>query len=139
MSLVIPAVNLTNSFDKQEISDEMVKLAKFVKHHVPVEHEMDDPDFVDKRIRTLCQYGTTSALAVISKTESKNMKELIACVLNAFCKQADLRGLVMQVPLALEEKTRLPKLLLGSESAKIRPLPSPAKEAVRLPDQLPSC
>merc|ERR1712117_383296 len=81
----------------------------FAKHHVPVEHEMDDPDFVDKRIWTLCQYGATSALAVLSKTESKNMKELIARVLNAFCKHADLRGLVVQqggskalVPLALE-------------------------------------
>jgi len=107
--VVTTLVNLTNSFDKQEISPEMVELAKFAKHHVPVEHEMDDPDFVDKRIWTLCQYGATSALAVLSKTESKNMKELIARVLNAFCKHADLRGLVVQqggskalVPLALE-------------------------------------
>jgi hypothetical protein len=44
----------------------------------------------------------------LSKTESKNMKELIARVLNAFCKHADLRGLVVQqggskalVPIAL--------------------------------------
>jgi len=94
--VVTTLVNLTNSFDKQEISEEMVELAKFAKHHVPVEHEMDDPDFVDKRIWTLCQYGATSALAILSKTESKNMKELIARVLNAFCKHADLRGLVVQ-------------------------------------------
>merc|ERR550519_2401984 len=107
--VVTTLVNLTNSYDKQEINPEMVELAKFAKHHVPVEHEMDDPDFVDKRIWTLCQYGATSALAVLSKTESKNMKELIARVLNAFCKHADLRGLVVQqggskalVPLALE-------------------------------------
>ena len=38
-------VNCTNSFDKQEITDEMVELAKFAKHHVPAEHELDDPDF----------------------------------------------------------------------------------------------
>merc|ERR1711874_831645 len=107
--VVTTLVNLTNSFDKQEISPEMVELAKFAKHHVPVEHEMDDPDFVDKRIWTLCQYGATSALAVLSKTESKNMKELIARVLNAFCKHADLRGLVVQqggskalIPIALD-------------------------------------
>jgi len=107
--VVTTLVNLTNSFDKQEISEEMIELAKFAKHHVPVEHEMDDPDFVDKRIWTLCQYGATSALAVLSKTESKNMKELIARVLNAFCQHADLRGLVVQqggskalVPIALE-------------------------------------
>merc|ERR1719445_1102018 len=102
-------VNLTNSFDKQEISEEMIELAKFAKHHVPQEHEMDDPDFVDKRIVTLCHYGATGALAALSKTESKNMRELIARVLNAFCQHADLRGLVVQqggskalVPLALE-------------------------------------
>jgi len=101
-------VNLTNSFDKQEITDEMIELAKFAKHHVPQEHEMDDPDFVDKRIWTLCKYGATSALAALSKTESKNMKELIARVLNAFCQHQELRGLVVQqggskalVPIAL--------------------------------------
>merc|ERR1719167_1724369 len=102
-------VNLTNSFDKQEISDEMIELAKFAKHHIPQEHEMDDPDFVDKRIWTLCKYGATSALAALSKTESKNMKELIARVLNAFCQHQELRGLVVQqggskalVPIALK-------------------------------------
>merc|ERR1712240_574744 len=107
--VVTTLVNLTNSFDKQEISEEMIELAKFAKHHVPVEHEMDDPDFVDKRIWTLCQYGATSALAVLSKTESKNMKELIARVLNAFCQHQELRGLVVQqggskalVPIALK-------------------------------------
>ena len=95
--VVTTLVNLTNSVDKQEmVEQEMVELAKFAKHHVPVEHEMDDPDFIDKRIWTLCQYGAISALAVLSKTESKNMKELIARVLNAFCQHADLRGLVVQ-------------------------------------------
>jgi len=102
-------VNLTNSYDKQEINEEMIELAKFAKHHVPQEHELDDPDFVDKRIWTLCQYGATSALVALAKTESKNMKELIARVLNAFCKHPDLRGLVVQqggskalVPIALD-------------------------------------
>merc|ERR1711970_1639471 len=106
--VVTVLVNLTNSFDKQEISEEMIELAKFAKHHIPQEHEMDDPDFVDKRIWTLCQYGATSALAALAKTESNNMKELIARVLNAFCQHQELRGLVVQqggskalVPIAL--------------------------------------
>ena len=43
-------VNLTNSYEKEEIMPEMLELAKFAKHHIPEEHEMDDPDFVDKRI-----------------------------------------------------------------------------------------
>ena len=106
--VITTLVNCTNSFDKQEISDEMIELAKFAKHHVPQEHELDDPDFVDKRIWTLCKYGATSALSALSKTESKNMKELIARVLNAFCQHQELRGLVVQqggskalVPIAL--------------------------------------
>merc|ERR1719348_318653 len=48
--VITTLVNCTNSFDKQEISEEMIELAKFAKHHVPQEHELDDPDFVDKRI-----------------------------------------------------------------------------------------
>ena len=106
--VITTLVNCTNSFDKQEISDEMIELAKFAKHHVPQEHELDDPDFVDKRIWTLCKYGATSALSALSKTESKNMKELIARVLNAFCQHQELRGLVVQqggskalIPIAL--------------------------------------
>ena len=29
---------------------EMLELAKFAKHHIPQDHELDDEDFVDKRI-----------------------------------------------------------------------------------------
>ena len=107
--VITTLVNCTNSFDKQEITDEMIELAKFAKHHVPQEHELDDQDFVDKRIWTLCKYGATSALSALSKTESKNMKELIARVLNAFCQHQELRGLVVQqggskalIPIALD-------------------------------------
>ena len=48
--VVTTFVNLTNSFEKVEINPEMLELAKFAKHHIPQEHELDDPDFVDKRI-----------------------------------------------------------------------------------------
>jgi hypothetical protein len=43
-------VNLTNSYEKEEIVPEMIELAKFAKHHIPEEHELDDRDFIDKRI-----------------------------------------------------------------------------------------
>jgi len=89
-------VNCTNSFEKQDINPEMLELAKFAKHHIPEEHELDDQDFVDKRIFQLAHYGMTSALVAFSKTESKNLKELISRVLNAICKFAELRGLVVQ-------------------------------------------
>jgi len=89
-------VNVTNSFEKQEIMPEMLELAKFAKHHIPQEHEMDDQDFVDKRVWTLAKLGATSALVALSKTESKNIRELICRVLNAICKFAELRGEVVQ-------------------------------------------
>lgn len=57
---------------------------------------MDDQDFIDKRIYTLAKLGATSALVALSKTESKNIKELICRVINAICKFAELRGEVVQ-------------------------------------------
>jgi len=87
----------------------MLELAKFAKHHIPEEHELDDEDFADKRICTIANLGVTSALVALSKTESLNMRELIGRVMNAICKHAELRGLVVQqggskalIPLALE-------------------------------------
>jgi len=71
-------VNLTNSYDKQEVNPEMIELAKFAKHHIPEEHELDDEDFADKRIWSIAKLGVTSALVSLSKTESHNMRELIA-------------------------------------------------------------
>ena len=55
-------VNVTNSFEKQEIMPEMLELAKFAKHHIPQEHEMDDPDFVDKRIYVSNSFSLSSLL-----------------------------------------------------------------------------
>lgn len=56
-------MNLCNAYDKQEIIPEMLELAKFAKRHVPEQHELDDPDFVHKRVdvRTLmrCDYGNS--------------------------------------------------------------------------------
>ena len=102
-------VNITNSYDKQEINPEMLELAKFAKHHIPEEHELDDEDFADKRICTIAYLGVTTALVALAKTESLNMRELIGRVMNAICKHAELRGLVVQqggskalIPLALE-------------------------------------
>lgn len=71
-------VNITNSYDKQEINPEMLELAKFAKHHIPEEHKLDDEDFADKRIWSIAKMGVTSALVSLSKMESHNMRELIA-------------------------------------------------------------
>ncbi|KAB7504636.1 Protein unc-45-like protein B [Armadillidium nasatum] len=75
--VVTTFVNLVNAYDKQEVIPEMIELAKFSKQHVPEEHELDDKDFVDQRINILAEEGAASALVSLSKTESKNSKELI--------------------------------------------------------------
>ncbi|CAH0713857.1 unnamed protein product, partial [Brenthis ino] len=107
--VVTTLVNLCNAYEKQEMMPEMLELAKFAKHHIPEQHELDDPDFVNKRLTVLCKAGVTSGLVALSKTESHNSRELIARVLNAICSLQDLRGIVVQqggakilIPMALE-------------------------------------
>ncbi|XP_023167483.2 protein unc-45 homolog B [Drosophila hydei] len=94
--VVTTFVNLCNAYEKQELVPEMIELAKFAKHHIPEEHELDDVDFVNKRITVLANEGITTALCALSKTESHNSQELIARVLNAVCGLQELRGKVVQ-------------------------------------------
>ncbi|KAG6461445.1 hypothetical protein O3G_MSEX012640 [Manduca sexta] len=107
--VVTTLVNLCNAYEKQEVMPEMLELAKFAKHHIPEQHELDDIDFVNKRITVLTKAGVTSGLVALAKTESYNSRELIARVFNAICSLQDLRGVVVQqggtkvlIPMALE-------------------------------------
>ncbi|XP_059485604.1 protein unc-45 homolog A [Neocloeon triangulifer] len=95
-AIVTVLVNLVNAYDKQEVLPEMLELAKFAKHHIPEEHELDDPDFVNKRIEVLAKEGVTSALVSLARTESYNCRELIGRVFNAICSQQEQRGRVSQ-------------------------------------------
>ncbi|XP_043262644.1 protein unc-45 homolog B [Colletes gigas] len=113
--VVTTLVNLCNAYDKQEMIPEMIELAKFAKHHIPVEHELDDPDFVSKRVISLAKAGVTSALVSLSKTESQNSRELIARVFNAICSQQEVRGIVVQQGGA---KALLPLALDGTDKGK---------------------
>lgn len=94
---------------------EMVELAKFAKQHVPEEHELDDPDFANKRLTILAEEGITTALVALSKTESHNSRELIARVMNALCGLQELRGRVVQHGGA---KALLPLCFEGTEKGK---------------------
>lgn len=113
--VVTTFVNLCNAYEKEELVPEMIELAKFAKHHIPEEHELDDPDFIAKRVITLGNEGITTALVALSKTESHNSRELIARVFNALCGQAEVRGKVVQQGGA---KTLLQLALNGSEKGK---------------------
>ena len=94
--VITTLVNLCNAYEKQEIIPEMVELAKFAKQHIPEEHELDDIDFISKRILILGQEGVATTLITLSKTESDNSKELIARVFNALCGEQELRGSIVQ-------------------------------------------
>ncbi|XP_058799636.1 protein unc-45 homolog B [Phymastichus coffea] len=113
--VVTTLVNLVNAYDKQEIIPEMIELAKFAKHHIPEESELDDADFVAKREIFLVKAGVTTALVALSKTDSQNSKELIARVFNAICSQQEVRGIVVQQGGA---KALLPLALDGTDKGK---------------------
>lgn len=113
--VVTTFVNLCNAYEKEEMVPEMLELAKFAKHHIPEEHELDDPDFISKRVTILGEEGITSALVALSKTESDNSKELIARVFNALCNQQELRGKIVQQGGA---KVLLTLALNGTEKGK---------------------
>lgn len=114
--VVTTLVNLCNAYEKQEVIPEMLELAKFAKQHIPEEHELDDLDFVTKRLIALGKENVTTALVVLSKTESPNSRELIARVFNALASEHELRGIIVQqggvkvlIKLALEgtEKVKI--------------------------------
>ncbi|XP_028172945.1 protein unc-45 homolog B [Ostrinia furnacalis] len=113
--VVTTLVNLCNAYEKQEVLPEMLELAKFAKHHVPETHELDDPDFINKRITVLAKAGVTSGLVALAKTESHNSRELIARVFNAICALPELRGIVVQQGGA---KVLLPMSLEGTDKGK---------------------
>lgn len=113
--VVTTLVNLVNAYEKQELLPELVELAKFAKHHVPEEHDLDDQDFISKRVIALAEAGVTSALVALTKTESDNSKEMIARVFNAICAEQSVRGIVVQQGGA---KVLLPLALKGTEKGK---------------------
>jgi tetratricopeptide (TPR) repeat protein len=94
--VVTTLVNLVNAYEKEEVMPELLELAKFAKHHVPQDHELDDPDFIAKRCICLTHEGAVSALVALSSTDSFNSKELICRIFNSICGQEELRGIVVQ-------------------------------------------
>lgn len=94
--VVMTFVNLTNSYDKQEVIPEMIKLAEFAKQHIPKDHEFDSTEYIQKRCEILGNHHVTSALVAMARTSAKNSREMISRVFNAICEQVNLRGFVVQ-------------------------------------------
>jgi len=80
------AMNMTNSYDKQEADEEMVKLANFAKQTVPEEHEYDQEAAVNKRIGLMVKGGFVPVLVACASADSIRTKEIIARCFTAIVK-----------------------------------------------------
>ncbi|XP_015766068.1 PREDICTED: protein unc-45 homolog B-like [Acropora digitifera] len=89
-------VNLTNTFDKPDIPDEMKQLGEFAKVKLPKFHEKDGEEYVRKRIRKLVEEGVISALVNLANTESGNSREMIARVFMGIVSEQEHRGMAVQ-------------------------------------------
>jgi len=75
-------VNCTNTYEKkEEVTPEMIAIAKYSKTHIPEEHEMDKPEHAKKRSQLLVEAGMISALVhlanVDTSIQSDKSKELL--------------------------------------------------------------
>lgn len=124
--VVMTFVNLTNSYDKQEVLPEMVQLAEFAKQHVPQAHKFDASDYVEKRCNVLGNHHITTALVALSRISAKNSREMISRVFNAICERVNLRGIVVQdggvrvlIDLCLRNNTDVGKRLAAQAISRI--------------------
>jgi len=90
-------VNCTNTYDKQEeITPEMLELAKYSKQHIPEEHEKDSSEFAKKRTELLVTAGMTEALVQLANTDtsiqSDSSKELLCRLFRAISESEANRG-----------------------------------------------
>lgn len=89
-------VNLTNTFDKPDIPEEMKQLGEFAKVKLPKFSEKDGDEYVKKRIRKLVEEGVISALVNLSNTESDNSREMISRVFMGITSEQEHRGMTVQ-------------------------------------------
>ncbi|RMX47151.1 hypothetical protein pdam_00016209 [Pocillopora damicornis] len=89
-------VNLTNTFDKPEIPDEMKQLGEFAKVKLPKFSEKDGEEYVKKRIKKLVEEGILSALVNLSDTESNTSREMISRVFMGITNEQEHRGVTVQ-------------------------------------------
>lgn len=94
--VITTIVNLVNAYEKEEILPELLELARFAKHHIPQNHELDDPDFITKRCTILVEEGVVTALVALSNVDSYNCREMLCRVFNMICGQQELRGITTQ-------------------------------------------
>lgn len=83
--LVSLLANLTNSFVEEEITPEMLELAKFAKQHIPEKHKADEPKVVAHRRQDMidaglpaCLYNLTTKLVTKTSAAQPQIRETVA-------------------------------------------------------------
>lgn len=122
-------VNLTNSYDVEEIDDTMKRLAEYAKQHVPEDHPKDSKEYVMKRVKKLVEADIITALVALSKTESENSRELLARVYLAIAEDEQHRGMLVQKGGA---KCLIPLANEGTDKGKTRAAQALAKIAITM-------
>ncbi|PIK61115.1 hypothetical protein BSL78_01940 [Apostichopus japonicus] len=126
-------VNLTNSYDVEEIDPTMKKLAEYAKQHVPEEHPKDSKEHVRGRVEKLVKADIITALVALSKTESENSRELLSRVYLAIAEDEKHRGNLVQKGGA---KCLIPLANEGTEVGKTRAAQALAKIAITMNPEL---
>ncbi|XP_071649105.1 protein unc-45 homolog B-like [Temnothorax longispinosus] len=131
-SVLITLVNLCNAYNEQEHIPEMIELTEFADQYLPEEHdeELDDDNF-EKRFCALAKVGVISALMNLAKTDSRNIKELTACVFNLIC--ASVREIIVQQG---GSKTLLSLALDGTNKGKKEASEGLVKLALTIPPEV---
>lgn len=92
-------VNITNSYDVEEASEEkeaMKKIGKYAGEHIPEPHVLDGEDYLKKRISLLVtKHKMATAMVNLCSTESERAREQIARVLLAMSEEPAHRGVLL--------------------------------------------
>jgi len=92
-------VNITNSYDVEEESEEkeaMKKIGKYAGEHIPEPHTLDGEEYLKKRISLLVtKHKMATAMVNLCSTESERAREQISRVLLAMSEDPAHRGIML--------------------------------------------
>ncbi|KAL7674454.1 hypothetical protein ACOME3_000735 [Neoechinorhynchus agilis] len=103
--------NLSNAEPLKRPDEEMVKLAKYAQHHIPVSHPKDSEEYIKKRRSRLVHLGVCSILNFLAKQKSESCCLTVAKIFCALSEEQSHRGEIVAAGAAktlvpLSSKTR---------------------------------
>jgi len=91
-------VNVTNSFDKREKTEEheaMEKLGKFAGEVIPEPHPLDADEHIEKRVDILVDANIVTAMVHLAKSDSERVREQVSRVFLAMAGPQRHRGKIV--------------------------------------------